>query len=110
MNTEKTTEAAATRQGDWPHYDLTSPMTGDGGQAEHLHFLVGAWADRPPVEGPAPTGVYFPGCRNEAVQVIDQMLKQLHELRSALGQEGRRYEDALMDYLDAKYGKPGGVA
>jgi hypothetical protein len=106
---QKTTETTESRQGDWPHYELTSPMVGDGGQAELLHFLVGAWADRPPVENPTPTGMYFPGCRNEAVEAIDAMLKQLHELRSALSQEGRQYEDALMDHLDAKYGEPGGV-
>lgn len=92
-----------------PHCHLTAPMVGAGGQAEHLQFLVGAWADRPPADDPTPTGMFFPGCRSEAVEVIDLMLEQLHELRSALGQEGRRYEDAVMAHLDAKYGKPGGV-
>lgn len=88
-----------------PHYHLTAPMAE---QAANLHFYVGAWADRGPVDDSTPRGTYFHGCRGKAVDTIDQMLAQLHELRSQLSQEGRRYEDEFMAHLDAKYGKPGG--
>ena len=44
-----------------------------------------------------------------AVDAIDEMLTELHALRSRLVSETRRSDDAFMDYLDRKYGPVGDV-
>jgi len=85
-------------------------------QAELINHFVGQWHDFGYENPPTPECKAIPplGERSaaaikgahRAVEEIDHLIRQLHELRQQLVSELRQNEDALMARLDAEYGPP----